>query len=300
MVVRTEENVNSPMNRPTIDPEIRDFLPPHTSEEAERLAAKLKSEKFRDKLVVWKEENILLDGHNRLRICEENGIAYQIDYLSFPDRESAIAWIVEHQLARRNLTTRQRNYFIGKKYNANKQTHGGDRRSDQVSQNGTSFGSTAEQIAKEQGVSPSVVRQNAVYAEAVDALPPAERQAHLNGQSGKTKKQIIKEHGDAYEGPIFCGRCARVGATPNCPKCVEARAKDARRATNGTRTRKPKNGRVDFDYKPVKKAVGAFITSVDALGKAYGAKESVKAEALRKQAYALYEGIEAWHKELKQ
>ncbi|GAI91325.1 unnamed protein product, partial [marine sediment metagenome] len=62
----------------------------------------------RDALVVWKETDTLLDGHNRLEICKRLDKPYQIKLLSLPDRDAAKAWIINNQFARRNLSPYQR------------------------------------------------------------------------------------------------------------------------------------------------------------------------------------------------
>src|SRR5438128_796267 len=111
--------------RPKIDPEIAALLPSLTSEELAELEVTLAAEGCRDRLVVWKETGILLDGHNRLAICEKRKIGDVTEEISLPDREHAIQWVIENQLARRNLTDERRAYFRGKEY-LNKKHHHGD------------------------------------------------------------------------------------------------------------------------------------------------------------------------------
>jgi hypothetical protein len=57
-------------------------------------------------LATWR--GTLLDGHNRLAICNRHGISYDTAEIELPDRESAKLWIEENQIGRRNLTTDQR------------------------------------------------------------------------------------------------------------------------------------------------------------------------------------------------
>lgn len=84
-----------------IDPEFAALIPPISKEEKEMLEASLLKEGCRDRLTVW--NGILLDGHNRLSICEANGITYNVRDIALPDRDAARLWIVENQLGRRNL-----------------------------------------------------------------------------------------------------------------------------------------------------------------------------------------------------
>jgi hypothetical protein len=71
-------------------------------------------------LVVWSEEKLLLDGHNRFELCLSHDIAYRIEEVSLPDRQAAVNWIIRNQLGRRNLTAAHLSYFRGKLYNASK------------------------------------------------------------------------------------------------------------------------------------------------------------------------------------
>lgn len=91
-----------------IDPEFKKLIPPLVPDEKNRLRANLKRDGCRDALVVWEEEGILLDGHNRLEICEEEGIEYRTATISLPDRAAAEIWILENQAGRRNLSITQK------------------------------------------------------------------------------------------------------------------------------------------------------------------------------------------------
>lgn len=91
-----------------IDPDFRKLIPPLVPDEKDRLRANLKRDGCRDALVVWEEEGILLDGHNRLEICEEEGIEYRTATISLPDRTAAEIWILENQAGRRNLSISQK------------------------------------------------------------------------------------------------------------------------------------------------------------------------------------------------
>ena len=91
-----------------VDPEFKKLIPPLVPDEKDRLRANLKRDGCRDALVVWEEEGILLDGHNRLEICEEEGIEYRTATISLPDRTAAEIWILENQAGRRNLNISQK------------------------------------------------------------------------------------------------------------------------------------------------------------------------------------------------
>ena len=94
-----------------IDPEFENLLPPKTPEEYEALKEAIRNDGgARDPIVVWKEKKILLDGHNRYRICEELKFKPPTIYRkSFWSREDAMMWVVKNQLAdRRNLNSFQK------------------------------------------------------------------------------------------------------------------------------------------------------------------------------------------------
>ena len=91
-----------------VDREFQGLIPPLTEQEHFGLEEGLLRDGCIDPLVVWAEEGILLDGHHRKAICDRHGIDYEVHALSFPDRNDAKRWVIEHQFRRRNLTPFQR------------------------------------------------------------------------------------------------------------------------------------------------------------------------------------------------
>jgi N6-adenosine-specific RNA methylase IME4 len=91
-----------------IDEEFSALIPPLTDDERKQLEANLLAEGCRDPLVIWQKEGLLLDGHNRVRICREHHIAFDVRKISLPDRDAAKVWIIRNQFGRRNLTPYQR------------------------------------------------------------------------------------------------------------------------------------------------------------------------------------------------
>lgn len=215
-----------------IDPEFRDLLPPLTEDEFRRLSIKTELE-GPGKLTVARIGNkrFLIDGHNTHRICEEKGLKFEVVELVIPTRDMVIEWIVNNQLARRNLTDQARAYYIGKEYLQKKKSHGGDRKSEDAESSAHCahlIGTTAEEIAEEHDVDPATVRRNAQYAEAVDTISeqegPQAKAEILNGTSGETRQEVIAR---AKNPPIFCNKCQRLGVRQNCKECERVR-KDAK------------------------------------------------------------------------
>lgn len=105
-----------PKNRPplVIDDEFRALIPPQSPEENTALEESILADGCRDALVVWKEQNILIDGHNRHEICIRHSLPYEVRDKSFESREDVIAWMVHNQLARRNISTFVRSELVGR------------------------------------------------------------------------------------------------------------------------------------------------------------------------------------------
>jgi hypothetical protein len=87
-----------------VDEEFKSLIPKHTPEEYEMLEASLLEEGCREKVVVWAENNTILDGHTRAEICDRLHIDYAVTKVSFTDRSEAIQWMIRNQLGRRNLS----------------------------------------------------------------------------------------------------------------------------------------------------------------------------------------------------
>ena len=85
---------------PKVDPEFAALIAPLSAEEHQQLEANLLAEGCRDPLATWR--GTLLDGHNRMAICNRHGLAYETTEIELPDRESAKLWIEENQIGCRN------------------------------------------------------------------------------------------------------------------------------------------------------------------------------------------------------
>lgn len=107
------ENLMERLSREiVIDSEFAAFIPPLTDDEFKRLEQSILNEGCRDALVLW--GNILIDGHNRYKICTKYGIHYDTKQLEFKSRDEVLLWIMSNQLARRNLSDFQRVELVRK------------------------------------------------------------------------------------------------------------------------------------------------------------------------------------------
>ncbi len=102
------ETTGQEMPELKINPEFRDLIPPLSQEEFEALKENLSTYGCRDRLIIWKDQNILLDGHHRHQICTVLGIPFETKEIELPSRAEAKIWIIKNQRGRRNLNESQR------------------------------------------------------------------------------------------------------------------------------------------------------------------------------------------------
>jgi phage N-6-adenine-methyltransferase len=176
-----------------INDRFKQLLAPLTDDEWAGLEVSVKDEGCRDPLVVWRETNTLLDGHNRYEICTRNDIGYSIKYLNLEDEQAAFYWIIRNQLSRRNVTPEQASYLRGKRYLAEKKEQGG-RLDRSFGVEKVSTPKTSERLADEYQVSDRTIRNDARFASSIDnlALEFGEdtKQDILRRDSGLTKADV--------------------------------------------------------------------------------------------------------------
>lgn len=184
------------MRELTIDPEFRDKVPPMTEAEYRQLEENiLKAGRVKVPITIWNDngKETIVDGHNRWSIVQKHPeIPYEVEEEHFADRYEAVVWICKNQLGRRNLTDAQKTYLIGRQYEAQKMTVGGDRKS--KAQNGLLIkGDTAETIAKEHNIGRNTVKRAEKFVKGVDAAEKIDcgvKDAILSGKS-KVPKTVI-------------------------------------------------------------------------------------------------------------
>lgn len=170
------------------------FLPLVDAHTIDNLKEQIKSEGILNPLTIWLKdgENILLDGHNRLAIAKELNIDdVPVTVKEFTTDQDAEYWIICNQLNRRNLTERELKYFIGAKYNHEKQdAHAGiNQHTKEVDANFAPT-KTAEKIAEAYGISERSVHDYANDAKVIEVLPEPTRKNFLSGGDAITTKEI--------------------------------------------------------------------------------------------------------------
>ena len=180
-----------------IDPEFSKLLIPLADEEFQLLEKSIVEEGCRDHLIVWTGTNILIDGHNRYKICTKHEIPFEVNYMYFEDRMDAYKWIISNQLGRRNITPEQASYLRGKRYNAEKkaasfnQGISGNPGGKPKAEGGQNVPpeKTADRLAREFRVTDRTIKRDAVYAKAIDTV--AEVLAPAPEKTGETLKTIL-------------------------------------------------------------------------------------------------------------
>ena len=153
---------NARAKRPIVNPEFQNLLDVQTDVSYDELKKMITAEGIRDPIVVWLEQNTVVDGHNRLKIAEELKIACPTVEKSFADEAEVKAWIIRNQLGRRNLTPARFEYYIGKLYIEQKATT--------FEEKSKGEGNTAVKIATEFDVSEKTVRRYASQAKGIDTI----------------------------------------------------------------------------------------------------------------------------------
>ena len=93
-----------------IDPDLRDLIPPLSEEEYRLLEDSIVRDGCDTPLIVW--NGTIVDGHNRYEICRKHNVPFACEEKEFADKDAAMFWMLEHQLARRNLNGYQRSELV--------------------------------------------------------------------------------------------------------------------------------------------------------------------------------------------
>ncbi len=197
----TEKCRHTVADSPRIDPEFKALIPPLIASEFATLEASILKEGCRDQLVVWTEEKVLIDGHNRYDICTAHSISYQTVEMSFDSWDAVKVWMIANQLGRRSLTPESVSYLRGTWYELTKQSRGGDRKSS--GQN--DHLKTEEKLGALFLASPKTIRRDAQFATAVDTLGSIGgnemKWKILNRSAGLTKKEVIALAAEVHSRP---------------------------------------------------------------------------------------------------
>lgn len=101
-IVHVSDTAKPPFS---LDPAIRNIIPPLLDAEREGLEADIRANGCRDMLVAWDRADgaVLIDGHNRFAICTQWNVAYDVLMLEFESQDDVTLWVINNQMHRRNL-----------------------------------------------------------------------------------------------------------------------------------------------------------------------------------------------------
>ena len=90
-----------------VNQELQAYIDPLTADEYAALERSILAEGCRDALVLWGE--VLVDGHNRYRICQKHGLPFQtVQNTRFSSMQDVHLWMIEQHLGRRSVSDYQR------------------------------------------------------------------------------------------------------------------------------------------------------------------------------------------------
>lgn len=179
----------------TIDQEFKAIIPPLAEEEFKQLEENIITEGCRDAIVLW--NNIIVDGHNRYKICQKHNLPYSTIDKNFPNREAVIEWMILNQLGRRNLSAANQSYLRGLQYQREKKRKEDNLKQNQsepTRQNVVSM-ETAERLAQQHKVSSRTIQRDAEFTQAIDQITKNNADAKnkiLAGKVNISKKDVTQ------------------------------------------------------------------------------------------------------------
>lgn len=202
-----------------IDNEFQNLIPEIAKEEFERLKENIKQEGIREPLIIW--DNILIDGHNRFKISKELKIDFKTKEKKFKDRQEVLLWIINNQLARRNLSTYDKTLLalkfeeiINKKAKENQKAGGhnskvGCQKSDKPLDTKKEIGKIAN-VSHDTVEKVKFIEKNATK-EQKDKL--SQQKTSINKVYHETRKKIIQKN-NSKEIPLPKENCSIILADP--------------------------------------------------------------------------------------
>jgi hypothetical protein len=201
-----------------IDKDFQNCLPDLTADEYTRLEKSIVKRGMQYPVVLW--NGYLVDGHNRYKICKAHGVTdiKAID-VYFDNKEDVIAWILDTQLGRRNLSEHQRNLvalrykdIIAARARKRQSEAGGDKISGkasafgQMTKSGQDPINTRAELAKISGTNETSIRRSE-YIENNGTDEQKERA--MKGGKGNSLGTISREIRENCQPMRICSRCGK-------------------------------------------------------------------------------------------
>jgi len=99
----TKTEYSSNQRMPVVLPEMEQLLPPLSAEQFSALEGDILENGCYAHIIVNKDM-VIVDGHNRFRICEKHGLPFRMLVFLFADLLEAKRWALDTQRGRRNLS----------------------------------------------------------------------------------------------------------------------------------------------------------------------------------------------------
>lgn len=263
-----------------VDSELKDLLGALTTEEREQLKANIvKDGCALEPLVVWEKpgghELVLVDGYNRYEICTETGLPYIMRSKRFESRADVIAWMIDHQAGRRNLSKHQLSLLRAAVFEAEKKQPtpiSGEEISPsktlvvQSGQPEISDHEAEKATAKKTGASRSTIKRDVDYKAAFKSLPN-------DVQRAIESKEVKASHADVealaeindYGEQRKIAKAVKAGEYKSVGAALKAKDKPE---TVDPPARKPANGKPTIDvrkFKEFETCIGKLIRQNTAL-----------------------------------
>lgn len=165
-----------------VNEELKAYIDPLQDDELAALEASIVAEGCRHPVIAW--DDILIDGHNRYAICHKHGIAFTVESRTFADLDEAKLWMIDNQLARRNVSDYQRGVLALRKKGilAERAKQGQGRRTDLLTNlSKGDAANTRKEIADIAGLSEGTIAKiEKIEAQAVPAVVAAARAKEIS------------------------------------------------------------------------------------------------------------------------
>lgn len=244
----------------TVNPAISSLLPDVSNQELQLLTRDIQTEgKAYEPVTVWKEEQVLVDGHNRFKICADLKLPLSVDERSFKNINEVKKFVYVKQLSRRNLQPLDAKYSRGQLYNLlkaekkdNLPNGTAKPKADQNIKLTSGPNPTAKIVAEQTGVSSAQVIRDGQFATGVEEV------AEIKGP--EAKKKILNAGSKVTSGDVE--RVAKA-KTPEEKKELadlaisRAEAKEAKQPVVATSY----SGPTRAQYEPVMNAARAVVAA---------------------------------------
>jgi hypothetical protein len=182
--------------------EFQELIKPLQEEEFDQLKANIIQNGCQDTLKIWhtseqainpeaesnEEMFILIDGHNRYKICVENDVPFNITLMTFDTLEDVKSFMIDLQLGRRNISPLEVSYYRGLQYNSNKN----------IASKAINFAkkdesqTISELMGEKFGVDEKTIRRDGDFAKGLEVLSQDLKDDILTGKAKISKKEVIQ------------------------------------------------------------------------------------------------------------